>query len=289
MALNINWYPGHMKKTKEDIEKNLKLVDIVLEIIDARIPESSRNPMLDDILKDKPRMIIMNKSDLADPKENQRWINKFKNDGIKALPMNSKEKINVGKIYDMARKILADKFKKYEEKEIENPIIRMMIVGVPNSGKSTFINNVANRKGARVGNRPGVTQTKQWIKTNSNLQLLDTPGVLWPKFDDRTGLHLSYTNAIKDEILNIEDLTLYFLKEMAEEYPENLKERYGVDPTMEAIDIYEAIAKRRGAIIAGGDFDYTRTATIILNDFRTGKLGRITLEKIWNILNITMI
>ena len=280
MALNINWYPGHMKKTKEDIEKNLKLVDIVLEIIDARIPESSRNPMLDDILKDKPRMTIMNKSDLADPKENQRWINKFKNEGIIALPMNSKEKINVGKIYDMAREILADKFRKYEEKEIENPIIRMMIVGVPNSGKSTFINNVANRKGARVGNRPGVTQTKQWIKTNSNLQLLDTPGVLWPKFDDRTGLHLSYTNAIKDEILNIEDLTLYFLKEVAEEYPENLKERYGVDPTMEAIDIYEAIAKRRGAIIAGGDFDYTRTATIILNDFRTGKLGRITLEKI---------
>ena len=280
MALNINWYPGHMKKTKEDIEKNLKLVDIVLEIIDARIPESSRNPMLDDILKDKPRMIIMNKSDLADPKENQRWINKFKNEGIIALPMNSKEKINVGKIYDIAREILADKFKKYEEKEIENPIIRMMIVGVPNSGKSTFINNVAQRKGARVGNRPGVTQTKQWIKTNSNLQLLDTPGVLWPKFDDRTGLHLSYTNAIKDEILNIEDLTLYFLRELAESYPENLKERYGVDPSMEAIDIYEAIAKRRGAIIAGGDFDYTRTATIILNDFRTGKLGRITLEKI---------
>lgn len=280
MALNINWYPGHMKKTKEDIEKNLKLVDIVLEIIDARIPESSRNPMLDDILKDKPRMIIMNKSDLADPKENQRWINRFKNDGIIALPMNSKEKINVGKIYDMARKILADKFRKYEEKEIENPIIRMMIVGVPNSGKSTFVNNVAQRKGARVGNRPGVTQTKQWIKTNSNLQLLDTPGVLWPKFDDRTGLHLSYTNAIKDEILNIEDLTLYFLRELAESYPENLKERYGVDPSMEAIDIYEAIAKRRGAIIAGGDFDYTRTATIILNDFRTGKLGRITLEKI---------
>lgn len=275
MALNINWYPGHMKKTKEDIEKNLKLVDIVLEIIDARIPESSRNPMLDDILKDKPRMIIMNKSDLADPKENQRWINKFKNDGIIALPMNSKEKINVGKIYDMAREILADKFKKYEEKEIENPIIRMMIVGVPNSGKSTFINNVAQRKGARVGNRPGVTQTKQWIKTNSNLQLLDTPGVLWPKFDDRTGLHLSYTNAIKDEILNIEDLTLYFLRELAESYPENLKERYGVDPSMEAIDIYEAIAKRRGAIIAGGDFDYTRTTTIILNDFRTGKqIGR---------------
>lgn len=280
MALNINWYPGHMKKTKEEIEKNLKLVDIVLEIIDARIPESSRNPMLDDILADKPRMMIMNKSDLADQKENQKWINKFKNDGIVALPMNSKERINVGKIYDIARDILADKFKKHEEKDIDNPIIRMMIVGVPNSGKSTFINNVAQRKGARVGNRPGVTQTKQWIKTNSNLQLLDTPGVLWPKFDDRTGLHLSYTNAIKDEILNIEDLTLYFIRELAEEYPENLKERYGVDPEVEAIEIYEAIAKKRGAIIAGGDFDYTRTATIILNDFRTGKLGRITLEKL---------
>lgn len=280
MALNINWYPGHMKKTKEEIEKNLKLVDIVLEIIDARIPESSRNPMLDDILGDKPRLIIMNKSDLADPKENQKWISKFKNDGIVALPMNSKERINVNKIYDIARDILADKFKKHEEKDIDNPLIRMMIVGVPNSGKSTFINNVAQRKGARVGNRPGVTQTKQWIKTNSNLQLLDTPGVLWPKFDDRTGLHLSYTNAIKDEIVNIEDLTLYFLKEIAKEYPDNLEERYGIDPTMEAIDIYEAIAKKRGAIITGGDFDYTRTATIILNDFRSGKLGRITLEKI---------
>lgn len=195
MALNINWYPGHMKKTKEDIEKNLKLVDIVLEIIDARIPESSRNPMLDDIIKDKPRMIIMNKSDLADLKENQRWINKFKNEGILAIPMNSKERINVGKIYDMAKEVLTDKFKKHAEKDIDNPLIRMMIVGVPNSGKSTFINNVAQRKGARVGNRPGVTQTKQWIKTNYNLQLLDTPGVLWPKFDDRIGLHLSYTNS----------------------------------------------------------------------------------------------
>ena len=280
MAMNINWYPGHMKKTKEEIEKNLKLVDIVLEIIDARIPESSRNPMLADILGDKPRMIIMNKADLADPKENQKWINKFKNEGIIALPINSKERIKVNRIYDTAKEVLKDKYKKHEERKIDNPLIRMMVVGVPNSGKSTFINNIAQRKGARVGNRPGVTQTKQWIKTNSNLQLLDTPGVLWPKFDEKTGLHLSYTNAIKDEVVSMEDLTLYFLKEIAKEYPENLKDRYGVDPNMEAIDIYEAIAKRRGAIIAGGDFDYTRTATIVLNDFRTGKLGRITLEKI---------
>ena len=236
--------------------------------------------MLDDILGDKPRMIIMNKADLADAKENQKWINKFKNEGIIALPINSKERIKVNRIYDTAKEVLKDKYKKHEERKIDNPLIRMMVVGVPNSGKSTFINNIAQRKGARVGNRPGVTQTKQWIKTNSNLQLLDTPGVLWPKFDEKTGLHLSYTNAIKDEVVSMEDLTLYFLKEIAKEYPENLKDRYGVDPNMEAIDIYEAIAKRRGAIIAGGDFDYTRTATIVLNDFRTGKLGRITLEKI---------
>ncbi|WP_106460742.1 ribosome biogenesis GTPase YlqF [Anaerococcus sp. Marseille-P3915] len=280
MALNINWFPGHMKKTKEEIEKNLKLVDIVLEIIDARIPESSRNPMFDDILGTKPRLMIMNKADLADPVENQKWIRHFHDEGIEAILLNSKEKINTKRIYDHARVVLKDKFDKHKEKNIDNPLIRMMIVGIPNSGKSTFINNVSKKKGARVGNRPGVTQTKQWIRTDANIQLLDTPGVLWPKFDDRTGLHLSFTNAIKDEILNIEDLTLYFLDEMKNLYPENLVERYGIDPNAKAIEIYEAIAKKRGALIAGGDFDYTRTATIILNDFRTGKLGRITLEKI---------
>ena len=279
MTMNINWYPGHMKKTKEIIKDNLKLVDLVLEIIDARIPVSSRNPMLDEIISDKPRMIIMNKSDLSDPEENKKWIEKFKDQGIPALAMNSKENVNVDRIYKEAKNLLKDKFKKNEEKNIENPLIRMMIVGVPNSGKSTFINKVSKRKGAKVGNRPGITQTKQWIKTKSNLQLLDTPGVLWPKFDEKTGLHLSFTNAIKDEVLNIEDLTLKFIEEMKEIKPKALEDRYGVDPKEPALDIYEAIAKKRGAIIAGGDFDYTRTANIILNDFRSGKLGKITLEK----------
>ena len=279
MAMNINWYPGHMKKTKEEIQKNLKLVDIVLEIIDARIPSSSRNPMLDEILGDKPRMIIMNKSDLADKDLNQAWINRFKKEGIPATLMNSKEKINTKRIYDMAREALSDKFERNESKNIENTKIRMMIVGIPNAGKSTFINNVANRKGAGVGNRPGVTKTKQWIKTGSNIELLDTPGVLWPKFDEETGLNLSYTHAIKDEVLNIEDLTLKFLEKMKEEYPDALEERYGVDPSKTPLEIYEDIAKKRGAIIRGGDFDYTRTANIILTDFRSGKLGRITLER----------
>lgn len=279
MTMNINWFPGHMKKTKEIIINNLKLVDVVLEIIDSRIPISSRNPMIDEIVADKPRMVIMNKSDLSDPEENKKWVKKFREEGIPALLMNSKENVPVDKIYKEARTLLKDKFEKNEKKNIDNPMIRMMIVGVPNSGKSTFINKVSKKKGAKVGNRPGITQTKQWIKTGSNIQLLDTPGILWPKFEEKIGLHLSFTNAIKDEVLNIEDLTLKFLEEMKENNPEALVDRYGVDPALPALEIYEAIAKKRGAIISGGDFDYTRTANIILNDFRSGKLGKITLEK----------
>lgn len=279
MAMNINWYPGHMKKTKEEIQNNLKLVDIILEIIDARIPESSRNPMLAEIIGQKPRIIIMNKSDLADEEMNKTWVNKFRNENTKALLMNSKEKINVNKIYQIAKAELKEKFDKNKEKNIENKIIRMMIVGIPNSGKSTFINNISKRKSANVGNRPGITKTKQWIKTNDNLELLDTPGVLWPKFDEETGLNLSYTHAIKDEILNIEDLTLKFLEKMQKDYPKLLTERYGVDPDKKALEIYEDIARKRGAITKGGDFDYTRTANLILTDFRSGKLGRITLER----------
>ena len=279
MALNINWFPGHMKKTKEIIINNLKLVDVILEIIDSRIPISSRNPMIDEIVADKPRMVIMNKSDLSDPEENKKWVKKFREEGIPALLMNSKENVPVDKIYKEARTLLKDKFEKNEKKNIDNPMIRMMIVGVPNSGKSTFINKVSKKKGAKVGNRPGITQTKQWIKTGSNIQLLDTPGILWPKFEEKIGLHLSFTNAIKDEVLNIEDLTLKFLEEMKENNPEALVDRYEVDPALPALEIYEAIAKKRGAIISGGDFDYARTANIILNDFRSGKLGKITLEK----------
>lgn len=279
MTMNINWFPGHMKKTKEIIINNLKLVDVVLEIIDSRIPISSRNPMIDEIVADKPRMIIMNKSDLSDPEENKKWVKKFREEGIPALLMNSKENVPVDKIYKEARTLLKDKFEKNEKKNIDNPMIRMMIVGVPNSGKSTFINKVSKKKGAKVGNRPGITQTKQWIKTGSNIQLLDTPGILWPKFEEKIGLHLSFTNAIKDEVLNIEELTLKFLEEMKENNPEALVDRYGVDPALPALEIYDAIAKKRGAIISGGDFDYTRTANIILNDFRSGNLGKITLEK----------
>lgn len=277
--MNINWYPGHMKKTKEEIINSLKLVDIVLEVIDARIPKSSRNPLISEITEKKDRIIIMNKTDLSDPVENEKWIKKFADDGIKAIKMNSKEKINTKEIYNIAKEILSEKFKKNDEKNIENENIRMMVVGVPNSGKSTFINNIAKRKGARVGNRPGVTQQKQWIKTNENILLLDTPGVLWPKLEGDSGLHLSFTNAIKDEILNIEELCLKFIEFMKESYPKNLEERYKIDADKSALEIYEEIGIKRGAIIRKGEVDYTRCANLIFNDFRSGKLGRITIEK----------
>lgn len=277
--MNINWYPGHMKKTKEEIKNSLKLVDIVLEVIDARIPKSSRNPLITEITEKKDRIIIMNKTDLSDPVENEKWIKKFADDGIKAIKMNAKEKINTKEIYNIAKEILSEKFKKNEEKNIENENIRMMVVGIPNSGKSTFINNIAKRKGARVGNRPGVTQQKQWIKTKENILLLDTPGVLWPKFDGQTGLNLSFTNAIKDEILNIEELCLKFIEFMKEFYPKNLEERYKIDLNKTALEIYEEIGIKRGAIIRKGEVDYTRCANLIFNDFRSGKLGRITIEK----------
>ena len=277
--MNINWYPGHMKKTKEEIKNSLKLVDIVLEVIDARIPKSSRNPLISEITEKKDRIIIMNKTDLSDPVENEKWIKKFADDGIKAIKMNAKEKINTKEIYNIAKEILSEKFKKNEEKNIENENIRMMVVGIPNSGKSTFINNISKRKGARVGNRPGVTQQKQWIKTKENILLLDTPGVLWPKFDGQTGLNLSFTNAIKDEILNIEELCLKFIEFMKEFYPKNLEERYKIDSNKTALEIYEEIGIKRGAIIRKGEVDYTRCANLIFNDFRSGKLGRITIEK----------
>lgn len=278
--MNINWYPGHMKKTKEEIEKSLKLVDIVLEVIDARIPRSSKNPLIAEILGNKETIVIMNKIDLSDPRENEKWIRKFEKDGIKAIKINSKKAIDTKEIYKIAKEILLDRFKKNEKKQIENENIRMMVVGIPNSGKSTFINNLSKRKGTRVGNRPGVTQQKQWIKTNSNILLLDTPGVLWPKFENEIGIHLSFTNAIKDEILNIEDLCLKFIDFMKEAYPENLEQRYKIDSKKTSLEIYEEIGLKRGAIIRKGEVDYTRCASLIFNDFRSGKLGRITIEKV---------
>ena len=285
--MNINWYPGHMKKTIEDIEKKLKLVDFVIEIIDSRIPYSSRNPLFDELLKNKKRLLIFNKSDLSDPKLNEEWMKKLTDENNFAISYNA-TKPNVNIVVKKAEDLMSEEIKKYEEKGLKKGPLRAMIVGIPNSGKSTFINSISGTKSAKTGNRPGVTKTNQWIKIHPKLHLLDTPGVLWPKFDEKTGLNLSYTHAIKDEILNVEDLTLKFLEDLQKTYPESLTERYGVDPANPALEIYEDIARKRGAVTKGGDFDYTRTANIILTDFRSGKLGRISLERPWNILYTMM-
>lgn len=278
--MNINRYPGHMDKTRRDIIESLKLVDLVGEVIDARIPISSKNPLLDEIIGDKPRIILMNKEDMADEGQNQKWLESFKKKGLPALKLNSRKPIRTQKIYDLSKDILGEKFEKQREKNMDGETIKMMVVGVPNSGKSTFINNVSKKKGTKVGNKPGVTRQKQWIRTDSSLMLLDTPGILRPKFDEKTGLSLSYTGAIRDEILNIDEIALRFLENIKEAYPESLSERYGVDPKGQAIEIYEEIAKKRGAILRGGEVDYERAANIILTDFRNGKLGRITLERL---------
>ncbi|MDO5026301.1 MAG: ribosome biogenesis GTPase YlqF [Tissierellia bacterium] len=284
--MNINWYPGHMKVALDKIRASLKTVDLVCEVVDARIPISSRNPIIDTILKDFPRMIILNKADMADPVENQKWIDFFKKQGIKALEFNSLNDRKTDRIYGAAREILKDKFEKREKKDISSNLIKMMVVGIPNVGKSSFINNLSKKKGAKTGNKPGVTKMNQWIKTDSDILLLDTPGVLWPKLDTPDkGMSLAFTGAIKDENLDLENLCLEFIKVINKESKSYLRDRYGVDTDKKALEIMEDIAMKTGAILKGREIDYFRVSNIILDDFRKVRIGRITLEKVDNIKN----
>lgn len=285
--MNINWYPGHMKVALDNIRSSLKMVDIVCEIVDARIPISSRNPIIDTILKDFPRIIILNKTDMADPNENKRWIDYFQSKGIRAVEFNSLTDKKTDKLYNISREVLKDKFELKQKKDISSNLIKMMIVGIPNVGKSTFINNVSKRKGTKTGNRPGVTKLNQWIKTDSDLLLLDTPGVLWPKLDTPDkGMSLAFTGAIKDENLDIENLCLEFIKVVNNESSDILKTRYKVDVNKQAIEIMEDIARKTGAILRGNEIDYFRVSNIIFDDFRKLRLGRITLEKVDLVKNI---
>lgn len=282
MNMNINWYPGHMKKTIDTIKQSLKLVDIVVEIIDARIPISSRNPMIDELLGNKPRIILMNKKDLADDYENKKWIEYFEQKGHKTVLINSMTGDGINLVEKACRIQLEEKFEKLREKQIQSQVIRLMVVGIPNVGKSTFINKIAKRKSARVGNRPGVTRSQQWIKVKGNMELLDTPGVLWPKFEDEeVGLHLAFTGAIKDEIMDRENLAFYLIKELMSINPKYIEKRYEIDTEgMETLEIMDAIARKRGFIQRGNEIDYLRTANTVLDEFRSGKLGKITLEKV---------
>ncbi len=278
MIENINWYPGHMKKTREMIQQNLKMVDLVIEVVDARIPVSSRNPIIDDIVSGKKRIIILNKSDLSDKKANDAWAEHFKKDGNLVVTMNC---MSGGGVNQLLKVLEKEQDKKNAEKAVKKPL-RMMIVGVPNVGKSSLINRLTGKKSAQVGDRPGVTRGKQWLTLKNGMQLLDTPGILWPKFEDpKTGINLAYCGSIKDEIMDIATLAMELIGVLASDYPDLLMERYKLDEILEMpLDNMEAIALKRGFILPGKRIDYERCAKTVLDEFRSGKIGNITLERL---------
>lgn len=281
-APSIQWFPGHMAKTRRLIQQNLRLVDLVVELVDARIPVSSRNPELDKWIETKPRIILLNKCDVADERVTQSWCSYFKNRGIPALATDSTSGRGLKSFPPLVREVLSELLKRREAKGMVGRPVRLMIVGIPNVGKSSFINKIAGGKYARVEDRPGVTRTKQWISFGGDMELMDMPGVLWPKFEDETvGEHLAFTGAVKDDVVDIELLAMRLLQLLALEYPGSLAERYKVEVPAE-IDGYEllcAVGKKRGMLISGGEVNTERAAITVLDEFRAGKLGRITLEK----------
>jgi len=286
--MNIQWYPGHMTKTRRQMEADLKLVDAVCEIVDARIPISSRNPDIDSIFGAKPRIIILNRMDLADPKATKAWAAYFKGLGYAVVITDCKSRKGIGDFTPAVRSVLAEKIARNAAKGMNKPV-KVMVVGIPNVGKSTLINQISGRKGAKAENRPGVTRGKQWVTVDSGLLLLDTPGILWPKFEDQSvGLNLAYTGAVKDDILDIETLGCHFMTYLAGRYPEALKTAYKLSALPEREEeetdvaygyrLLEAAGRKRGFLISGGEIDTERMAKILLDEFRGGKLGRFTLE-----------
>ena len=280
--MNIQWYPGHMTKTRRQMEADLKHVDIVVEIVDARIPISSRNPDIDAICGNKPRIVMLNRADQADLQLTRAWADYFnKTLGIPAATADSRAGTGVGQMAALARSALKEQIARWKEKGQVGRPIRAMVVGVPNVGKSTFINKAAKRKSAKTGDRPGVTRGKQWVSVDSGLELLDTPGILWPKFEDETtGLHLAFTGAVKDEVTDLEGLACALLELLRDRYPQAVKERYKVAELegRQGWELLEDCAKNRGMRISGGEVDTERMAKLLLDEFRGSKLGRFTLE-----------
>ena len=277
--MNYQWYPGHMTKARRMMEENIKLIDLVIEVVDARIPMSSRNPDIDNLAKNKARLILLNKSDLSDERLNAAWIEYFKSQGFFVLKINSRTGAGIKQINATVAEACKEKIERDKKKGIMNRPVRAMVVGIPNVGKSTFINSYAGKACAKTGNKPGVTKGKQWIRLNKNIELLDTPGILWPKFDNQeVGKRLAMFGSMNDEVIHLDELALDTIKYIMQAYPNNLNERYGVDENQEALQIMEEIAAKRGCLKRGGMVDYEKAALIIMDDYRSGRLGRITLE-----------
>lgn len=277
----VQWFPGHMTKTKRHIEKLLSQVDAVAEIIDARIPQSSRNPDLDKLVSNKPRILLMNKSDMADPEKTALWREYYTKKGMSVLEISCKENIGIKKFVPLAREVLADKLERYKANGMQGRGIRVMIVGIPNVGKSTLINRLVGNSKIKAEDRPGVTRGEQWISLDDSVELLDTPGILWPKFDDpRVGEMLAFTGAVKDTVVDIETLAVRLIETLMKEYPEAITDRYGVSLEYEdfVYEILERIAIKRNFIMKGAQPNTERAAVILLDEFRAGMLGRITLE-----------
>ena len=277
--MNYQWYPGHMTKARRMMEENIKLIDLVIEVVDARIPMSSRNPDIDNLAKNKARLILLNKSDLSDERLNQQWIDYFAQKGVLCLKLNSRSGAGIKQMNSAIERACHEKIERDKKKGIMNRPVRAMVVGIPNVGKSTFINAYAGRACAKTGNKPGVTKGKQWIRLNKNVELLDTPGILWPKFEDQqVGLRLAFIGSIKDEIMNLEERAAELISFMQDAYPGVLAEKYTINEKQNSYSVLEAIAESRHCLVRGNELDTAKAAGMLLDDFRNGRLGRITLE-----------
>lgn len=277
--MHFQWYPGHMTKAKRQMQEDMKLIDLVIELVDARIPLSSRNPDIDELGKHKARLILMNKADLASREQTEAWDAFFQSKGYFTVNLDARTKTGMKNITELVMEACKEKIERDRRRGIKNRPVRAMVVGIPNVGKSTFINTYAGRACTKTGNKPGVTKGKQWIRLNKNVELLDTPGILWPKFEDqRVGLYLALIGSIKEEILNIDELSLELIQILTEKYPGVLKERYDVEESQTPAELLGEIARNRNCIKKGNEIDYSKAAALLLDEFRSGRLGKITLE-----------
>lgn len=279
--MNVQWYPGHMTKAKRQMQEDLKLIDLIIELVDARVPLSSRNPDIDQLGQNKSRLILLNKADLADERQNEAWKEYFQSKGFHVVKVDSRNGAGMKTIQNVIQEACKEKIERDRRRGIKNRPIRAMVAGIPNVGKSTFINTFAGKACAKTGNRPGVTKGKQWIRLNKNVELLDTPGILWPKFEDQeVGIRLAFVGSIKDDILNMEELALTLIDFLREKYSGLLEKRYQIREEGTALQVLEGIARSRGCLKKGEELDYSKASLILFDDFRSGKIGRVTLEHV---------